>query len=124
MGLDTFASRSQDEVELSKEDMKAFEEANVELCGGILSGASSTFRGKIYDPVIWHLTGISLYRAWIPYGEVQEISQALERCDAERVARQLQGQGSRHRWSVAEIMELRKFFRVCRERGLGLLGWW
>lgn len=124
MGLDTFASRSPDEVELSEEDMKALKEANVELCGGILSGASSTFRGKIYDPVIWHLTGISLYQAWIPPEQVREISHALDQCHAEQVAQQLQSRSVGHRWSAAEIIELRKFFRVCEERGLGLVGWW
>ena len=25
--------------------------------------------------------------------------------------------------TVAEILELRKFFKVCSERGLGLVGW-
>jgi hypothetical protein len=124
VGLDTFACRSPDEVELSTQDMKAFEEADIELCGGILSGASTSFRGKIYAPLIRQLSGISLYQAWIPPERVREISHALDQCHAERVAQQLQGRGMRHGWSAAEIIELRKFFRVCEERGLGLVGWW
>jgi hypothetical protein len=109
---------------LSEEDIKAFEEANIELCGGVLTGAPSTFRGKIYDPLIRQLTGISLYQAWIPPEKVREISQALDRCNVEGVAQQLQGRGLGHRWSAAEIVELRKFFKVCEERNLGLVGWW
>lgn len=72
MGLDTFASRTSDDTDLSEKDMKTFEEAKVKLCGGILGGASSGFRGKIYDRAISHLTGISLYQAWIPSKKLQK----------------------------------------------------
>lgn len=124
MGLDTYAARSPDDVELSDQDIKAFQEANIELCGGIFTGAPGTFRGKIYDLLIFQLTGVSLYQTWIAPEKVREISQALEQCTAERVAQQSEGQGSRRRWSGAEIVELRKFFKVCEERNLGLVGWW
>jgi hypothetical protein len=49
MGLDTFASRSSDDIELTEADLKAFEEAEISLCGGIFSGDGSdgSFRGKV-----------------------------------------------------------------------------
>jgi hypothetical protein len=35
MGLDTYAAHSPDDIELSDEDYKAFEEADIELPGGL-----------------------------------------------------------------------------------------
>lgn len=47
MGLDTFASRSPDDIELQSEDIQAFNEADIYLCGGIFSGEGGSFRGKV-----------------------------------------------------------------------------
>ena len=69
IGLDVYAQRGP-EQELTKEDDLAFEAAEIDLCGGILSGTADSFRGKVYP-------------------------------------------------GLAE----RKFFKVCVERGLGLVGW-
>lgn len=63
MGLDTYAQPSKD-GELSDEDMQAFQQAGISLCGGILSGNGSdgSFRGKVYDRLISDITGQSLYQ--------------------------------------------------------------
>lgn len=37
MGVDSYASRNPGEIELSEEDVRAFEEAAIDLCGGIAS---------------------------------------------------------------------------------------
>lgn len=65
MGLDNFASQVPDDLVLSEEDEKAFEEAGIELCGGIISGGGSSFRGKVYDTLIEKVTNISLYSKWL-----------------------------------------------------------
>ena len=124
MGLDTYAATAPDGGELSEEDIKAFREADIELCGGIFSGSSGSFRGKVYDLLILRVTGVSLYQEWIPPEVVRDMAQAFDECDPQGVAEQMGSVGRRHGWSAAEIIELRRFFRVCAERNLGLINWW
>jgi len=124
MGLDTYARRSPEE-ELTDEDARAFDEAGIELCGGVFSGCGGSFRGKVYDDLILEITGCSLYQEWIPPEKVQEMYRALEGCQPEQVLREAEAEGRFwHEHTTGEILELRAFFRVCAERGLGLAGWW
>ena len=120
MGLDTYASKSQDDLELSAEDIEAFEDARIELCGGIFSGEGGSFRGKVYSILIHEITGESLYQEWIPPETVKDMYQALADCDPEQAI------ADSDSWERVpeEIIELRKFFKVCAERDLGLLNWW
>ena len=121
MGLDTFASRSPEDIELTGEDIQAFEQADIQLCGGIFSGSGNdgSFRGKLYVMMVLDITGESLYRGWIPPETVREMSTALEDCDPQQAFKEY----SWHGCSPADILELRKFFKVCNERGLGLINW-
>ncbi len=52
MGLDTFASRSSEDILLTDEDIQAFKDADISLCGGLLSGGGGSFRGKVYASLI------------------------------------------------------------------------
>jgi hypothetical protein len=117
MGLDTFASRSPEDIELNEEDLQAFSEANIEYCGGIFSGSGNdgSFRGKIYSTVILEITGQGLHQEWIPPETVREMCEAVQACDPQDYAWD--------RVTEQEIVELRKFFKVCSERGLGLINW-
>ena len=115
MGLDTFAARTPQEEELSEEDSRAF--AGIELCGGMHSGADGSFRGKVYGSLIESVSGVSLYQEWIAPEVVREMAAALEACDAEQVAGEFD-------CSTVECEHLRRFFQICGERGLGLVGWW
>jgi hypothetical protein len=121
MGLDTFASRVEGEREISAEDEQAF--AGVELCGGMYSGNGGSFRGKVYDDVVRHVTGVGLYQLWIPPETVREMAAAFDACDVAEVAEESEewgyGTATEH-----EVAELRRFFRICADRGLGLIGWW
>lgn len=121
MGLDTFASRSEDDIELTDEDLQAFREANIELCGGIFSGSGNdgSFRGKVYVMLITDITGESLYKGWIPPETVKEMYAALLSCDPQQHFQE----NYWHHCMPEDILELRKFFRVCSERNLGLLNW-
>jgi len=119
VGLDTFASHSSDEIELSDADIQAFSNADISLCGGIFSGGGNdgSFRGKVYAELILEITGESLYSEWIPPETVQEMCTSLMVCDPEEAA------DWGYRNTAQEVVELRKFFQVCVQRGLGLVGW-
>ena len=121
MGLDTFASRSPLDIGLNDEDLQTFQQANIELCGGIFSGGGNdgSFRGKVYVIMLADITGQSLFKGWIPPESVQEMYGALMACDPQKVFRENDWYGC----IPEDIMELRKFFRVCSERNLGLLNW-
>jgi hypothetical protein len=116
MGLDTYASRSAEEIILNEEDLLAFEAAEISLCGGILSGNDGSFRGKIYSSMIMDVTSQGLYQDWIAPETVQEMYQALLDFDPE--------DAYFYDLVSAEVLELRKFFKVCCEQGLGLIGSW
>jgi hypothetical protein len=120
MGLDNYAARGPDK-ELSEEDLAAFEAAGIRLCGGLLSGPSDSFRGKVYSDLVFSITGESLYQEWIPPETVKKMHDAFEGCDPSTIDWFNAGRIS----STEEAVEnLRKFFKICAERGLGLIGWW
>ena len=123
MGLDTYASRTPDDVELSEEDERAFKEAGLELCGGFHSDGESSFRGKIYEEFIREITNVSLYQEWISPEVVRGMAVPLAACDPETAVEEHGGS----QWpSIAPrtVRDLQKFFAICAERGLGLIGWW
>ena len=119
MGLDNYAARALGE-ELTDEDIAAFEAEGANLCGGIVSGAAGSFRGKVYSGLIGRITGQSLYEHFIPPERVKAMYEALRDCDPNEIDHR------GHRFGEAEepINELRKFFKVCAERNLGIVGWW
>ena len=112
MGLDTFASRSPEDIILSEEDLQAFDDAEISLCGGL-------FSGKVYSFLVSEITGESLYAEWTPPETVRTMYAALAACDPQDA---VDGLGYPDH-PPEDVIELRKFFKVCSERGLGLLGW-
>jgi hypothetical protein len=132
MGLDNFASRLAEEIWLTPEDLQAFSDAEIDLCGGLFSGHPGSFRGEMYDLLLLDITHVSPLRAWIPPETVHSIYLALLNCDPGTVLAYYQQvdadleqeyRGQSLEMLTFEIQELRKFFRVCSERGLGLIGW-
>ena len=123
MGLDVYALRSPEEP-LTEEDVLAFDQANIELCGGIFSGDGGSFRGKVYDMLILDITGESLYQQWIPPETVKEMAAALHRVDREEFTRAAPGQYRYDHFDAQTIEQLCKFFDVCVTLGLGLAGDW
>ncbi|ABQ91743.1 hypothetical protein [Roseiflexus sp. RS-1] len=127
MGLDNYAARHP-EGGLTEEDKQAFRDAGIDLCGGMHSDGVISFRGKWYDPLVAHVTGVSLYQEWIPPETVREMAAALNRYSARRLARiwdkvwPMPWEDSHH--SEREVADLQRFFAICAERGLGLKGWW
>jgi hypothetical protein len=64
MGLDTYAARSPGNIELTEEDIQAFQEADISLCGGLFSGDGNdgSFRGKVYVMLVLEITARTLPR--------------------------------------------------------------
>jgi len=118
MGLDNYAMRAPGE-QLTEEDVEAFEAADIKLCSGVFSGGEASFRGKVYDDPIVGITGESLYQEWIPPERVEKMYEALMKCNPEEAAKG----DYRYSTTESEIINLRKFFKVCAERNLGLHGW-
>ena len=92
------------------------DEAGLELCGGIYSGDGGSFRGKVYDELVRDITGVSLYEQWIPPEAVRKMATAFEACDLEAAAEPGIPAGV--------VVDLARFFRICADRNLGLIGWW
>lgn len=64
----------------------------------------------------------SLMREWLTPEDVREIAAAFDDCDPALVAEE--SKDDRYPASEIEIINLRRFFGVCAECGLGLIGWW
>jgi hypothetical protein len=126
MGLDTIVSRTPDDVTLTDEDQAAFAVSGIELCGGMYSDGSTSIRGKVYDDVVREATGESLYCEWMPPETVAVIAEALaQRTPAELAVLNTRARGSRQDGGTNpdEMADLQRFFALCAERGLGLIGW-
>lgn len=122
MGLDNIISRSPDEAVLTAEDEHALAESGVNLCGGLFSDGVTSFRGKVYDLFVQEVTGESLYEEWLPPETLAEMADKLVDCDPETVCDQLD-LGEHFTPTPDEIRNLRRLFRICADRGLGLVAW-
>jgi hypothetical protein len=126
MGLDTYASRSSDDVMLTEEDERAFFNAGIELCGGLFSGNDGSFRGKVYWDVVFEVTEVSLTTEWLPPETVREMAAKLNAVSPEELAEINDYARTRYTGSPTnadEMMSLQCFFTICANRGLGLIGW-
>jgi hypothetical protein len=120
VGLDNYAARSP-EGGLTEQDEAAFEDAGIELCGGAYSGGRGSFRGKVYAEFVLELTGESLYDEWLAPETVARMADDFDRCNPETAVADLGLDIDTP--TPYEVVELRRFFDVCRERGLGVVGW-
>jgi hypothetical protein len=83
------------------------------------------FRGGIYAHLIKYVTGVWIEQVWVPPETVREMSEAFQRRDPETTIRdyeKIEGRADRHRRS--DVADLQTFFKVCAQRGLGLVGSW
>lgn len=126
MGLDCYACHSLQDGELTPQELNTFEQADIHLCGGLASGDGSdgSFRGKVYATHIEEITGVSLYQEFIPPEVVKQMYISLQDCQPSAVIDALNHEGINFNHLTAnDILELRKFFKVCAECNLGLAGW-
>ncbi len=124
MGLDSFASREPDDLVLTEDDEKTFEGTGIELCGGILSGDDSSFRGKVCSTLVEEVTNESLYNERLPPETVKKMAETLSKHTPAELAGINLSVNAYDDRTEKEMAGLQKFFRVCAERGLGIIGWW
>jgi len=125
MVLETRASRIP-EYELTDEDVQAFHDAKIELWPGPFSDGVISFRSSEYDTLVSIVTGVSLYRKWIPPETVKEMAALLNGYSAEQLVdiwNEAVGEGGLS-LTEDELASLQRFFDVCAERGLGLVNDW
>ena len=72
--------------------------------------------------LVLEVTGESLTREWLPPETLAEMADRLDECDPETVGEDFD-LGERWTPSPGEIRDLRRLFRICAERGLGLIAW-
>jgi hypothetical protein len=86
----------------------------------------TSIRGKVYNDLVMEVSGISLYQEWTPPEEVRLIAAAFATRTPEELVSVWNDvdcrYGSDHASSEAAALQV--FFRVCADRGLGLIGWW
>lgn len=122
MGLDNFVSRSPGEAVLTPEDERAIVDAGARLCRGIHSDGVTSFRGKVYARFVSAVTGESLYEEWLAPRTVADMADKLAVYDPESTE-QSPDLDPDSLPSPSEIRNLQKLFRVCADRGLGIIGW-
>jgi hypothetical protein len=119
MGLDTVAAHSLDDVDLTEEDLQAFKDVGIPRVGIISADEIGIFRGKVYQGYIRRITGVSLYQEWIPPETVREMYEAIKAHEFSKWQEDDENVGPED----VEHSDLCKFFKVCSERGLGLVAW-
>jgi len=119
MGLDTVAAHSLDDVDLTEADLQAFRDVGIPKVGIISADEIGIFRGKVYEKGIRRITGVSLYQEWIPPETVAEMYQAIKAYEFSK------WQEDEEDVDPEDVIhsDLCKFFKVCAERGLGLVAW-
>jgi hypothetical protein len=122
MGLDNFISRSPDDTVLTPEDERVFAESGIQLCGSMYTDGVTSFRGKVYAIFVSEVTGESLYEEWLSPETVTEMADKLAQCDPD-TARDRLNLDQDFVPSPGEIRDLQKLFRICAERGLGIIAW-
>lgn len=133
MGVDVIAARtpgrdrdSDQFQDLTEDDLDAFRRAEIDMhqvAGlGTFWGwerwqlVREVCPGEISDPE-WSELGLE----WVAPDTVHDIALAFEQCDASELLRTADLSDN---VGVAVVDALRRFFRVCADRGLGLIYWY
>jgi hypothetical protein len=123
LGLDNFVSRSSGEVVLTPEDERAIGESDVSLCGGMCGDGVTSFRSKVHELFRGGGNGrVALCQEWLPPETVVEMADKVDACDPD-TARERLDLDADFMPSPGEIRDLRRLFRVCADRGLGIIAW-
>jgi hypothetical protein len=124
MALDICAARNP-EGELTDEDVQAFRDAKIKLWPGAFGDGVTSFGGGEYDTLVTIVTGFSLYKKWIPPETVRKMANLLNRYSADQLV-DIWNEAAGEDLSLEEdeLASLQRFFDICAERGLGLVGFW
>jgi hypothetical protein len=122
MGLDTYAS-ARHPTDEDWQDFHAQFGRTAEDDAAFEAVDGPYFRGKIFDELVRAVTGVSLYREWIPPETVRFMADALDDC-SQATLDGLRSSYPRFQDVDVDLEFLRGFFRVCVDRHLGLAGSW
>ena len=123
MSWDIFVSRVEAEWSFTKEDLQAFHNADINLGYWVCIEGQISFSGRIYSDLLFQISGYLFFSSWTPPTKVKIINNSLMACDPEEEIRDYKlNYDDRFNFSVEDILELQRFFRVCAERDLGLIG--
>jgi hypothetical protein len=98
-------------IDLTREDEEAFGSADLRV----------SLRGRRCRALVREVTGVDLQDPWLPPETVRSMAKALSEHDAAGLAAINRSLASRS-LSERELADLRRFFEICADRGLGLIG--
>ena len=93
------------------------------LCGSFFfsnHGEDGSFRGKVYDDLIYEVTGYTLYTEEYTPEQVVDIADRLGRLGKV----QIKDLAAKHGCTVEEIEALVTLFQQAKEKGCRYMGWW
>jgi hypothetical protein len=102
-------------------------EPELTLIVGLLFDNPRSFRGKVYNPLIEFITGVSLYAKEIDNKGVKEIAEFLETYNPEEhlgVLDELLGISGNASINLHHYNDLKRAFRTFGDAGAVLTGWW
>ena len=123
MGLDTYAMFPKEHESYYEGGVNTLpnEWFNHTLCGGMLSGDGSSFRGKVYNDYVHFVTGESLYQEEIPADRVKRMAEMLAKPGVFD-----KYQRARHDPYITEdqAVMLAEWFKVVADNNSVVVGWW
>lgn len=97
-------------------------EPELNLCGGIFSGhGEESFRGKVYDIIVFEVTRVSLGQDMIPNDTVREMADKLDRTAYADIPEDARDCG--YFVTEEEYLDLRRMFRAYADAGASLVAW-
>jgi len=114
MGLDSFAQYNGKAM-----DSELFTDLN--LCGGVFSDGQVSIRGKVYDQIVHHVTGVSLYQEEIPNNIVKNMAERMESFVKSGDVYYTKGYRD---YKIQELRDLSKWFRIIADNNGYIVGWW
>lgn len=131
MGLDSFFKMPKNpDEEVKQYNLPEFAEPYPSLCGGMFSGdgTDGSFRGKVYNPFIEELTGVSLYEEEINNETLREMVAKFEELfDSGKALDYLKEFNEKSNWwelKENELFDLYRVFKAFTDVGAHLYGWW
>jgi len=130
MGLDTFAAYGKDHHRYDPNPeasnlLPNFLFPDNKLCGGMFSGGGNSFRGKVYADWVDFCTGVSLYEEEISSDVVAEMYEDMYRLTNPDNFAEFCNEGfNTYNISFEETQDLLEWFKVVKDEGATIVGWW
>jgi hypothetical protein len=130
VGLDTYAAYGKDHHRYDPNPeasnlLPNFLFSENKLCGGMFSGGGNSFRGKVYADWVDFCTGVSLYEEEISSDVVAEMYEDMYRLTNPDNFAEFCNEGfNTYNISFEETQDLLEWFKVVKDEGATIVGWW